>query len=95
MNLFNNVRVYWTLVANATYKDEYYIYELKEQSHVVALKLTNKLDLSIGEKTIALSNLRIYCTLKNIKNSCNTNKFEISAPTWNDKLELPDCCILC
>ena len=60
------------------------------KSHVLALKLTNKLDLRIGEKTVALSNFRIYCTWKNIKNSCNTNKFEISAPTWNDKLELPD-----
>ena len=24
------------------------------------------------------------------KNSCNNNKFKISAPTWNDKFELPD-----
>ena len=30
--------------------------------HVLILKLTNKLDLRIGEKTIALSNLRIYYT---------------------------------
>ena len=35
--------------------------------HVLMLKLTNKLDLSIGEKTIALSNLSIYYTWKNIK----------------------------
>ena len=28
--------------------------------HVLILKLTNKLDLRIGEKIIALSNLRIY-----------------------------------
>ena len=27
---------------------------------------------------------------KNIKNSYNNNKFKISAPTWNDKFELPD-----
>ena len=56
--------------------------------HVLILKLTNKLDLRIGEKIIALSNLSIYYTQKNIKNSCNNNKFKISAPTWNDKLEL-------
>ena len=58
--------------------------------HVLILKLTNKLDLRIGEKIIALSNLSIYYTWKNIKISYNNNKFKISAPTWNDKFELPD-----
>ena len=60
------------------------------KEHILALKLTNKLDLRIGEKTIALSNLSIYYTWKNIKSSYNNNKFKISAPTWNDKFELPD-----
>ena len=59
------------------------------EPHVLILKLTNKLDLRIGEKIIALSNLSIYYTWKNIKSSYN-NKFKISAPTWNDKFELPD-----
>ena len=58
--------------------------------HVLILKLTNKLDLRIGEKIIALSNLSIYYTWKNIKSSYNNNKFEISAPTRNDEFELPD-----
>ena len=58
--------------------------------HILILKLTNKLDLRIGEKIIALSNLSIYYTWKNIKSSYNNNKFKISAPTWNDTLELPD-----
>ena len=58
--------------------------------HVLILKLTNKLDFRIGEKIIALSNLSIYYTWKNIKKSYNNNKFKISAPTWNDKSELPD-----
>ena len=58
--------------------------------HVLILKLTNKLDLSIVEKVIALSNLSIYYTWKNIKSSYNNNKFKISASTWNDKFELPD-----
>ena len=57
---------------------------------VLVLKLTNKLDLRIGEKVIALSNLSIYYTWKSIKSSYNNNKFKISAPTWNDKFELPD-----
>ena len=55
------------------------------ESHVIILKLTNKLDLRLGEETVALSNLSIYYTWKNIKSSCNNNKFKISAPKWNDK----------
>ena len=58
--------------------------------YVLILKLTNKLDLKVGKKVIALTNLSIYYTWKNIKGSYNNNKFEISAPTWNDKFELPD-----
>ena len=58
--------------------------------HVLVLKLTNKLDLRIGEKIISLSNLSIYYTWKNIKNSYNNNKFKITAPIRNDKFELLD-----
>ena len=58
--------------------------------HVLTLKLTNILDLRLGEKVIALSNFSIYYTWKNIKSLYNNNKFEISAPTWNNKFELPD-----
>ena len=54
------------------------------------LKLTDKSDLRRGQKTVALSNLSIYYTRKNIKNSYNNNKFKISAPTWNEEFELPD-----
>ena len=59
------------------------------KSHVLVLKLTNKLDLRNGEKTITLSNLSIYYMWRNIKSSYN-NKFKISSPTWNDKFELPE-----
>ena len=58
--------------------------------HVLKLKLTSKLDLRLGEKVIALSNLSIYYTWRNIKSSYNNNKFKISVPTWNDEFELPD-----
>ena len=34
------------------------------KSHILALKLTNKLDLRTGEKSIALLNLTIYYTLE-------------------------------
>ena len=58
--------------------------------HVLILKLTNKLDLRIGEKIIALSNVSIYYTWKNMKSSYNNNKIKISVPTWNDNFILPD-----
>ena len=58
--------------------------------HVLILKLTNKLDLRMGEKVISLSNLSIYYIWKNIKSSYNNSKFKISAPTWNDKFEVQD-----
>ena len=58
--------------------------------HVLKLKLTDKLDLRFGAKVIALSNLSIYYTWKNIKTSYDNNKFKTSAPTWNEKFKLPD-----
>ena len=47
------------------------------EPNVLILKLTDKLDLRRGEKIIALSNLGIYYTWKNIKSSYDNNKFEI------------------
>ena len=44
----------------------------------------------MGQKITALSNLSIYYTWKNIKSLYNNNKLKTSAPTWNDKFELPD-----
>ena len=57
--------------------------------HVLLLKLVDKLDLRSGQKSVALSNLSIYYTWKNIKSSSKNNKFKISAPTWSDEFELP------
>ena len=53
------------------------------------LKLINKLDLRY-QKSIALSNLSIYYTWKNIKSSYNNKEFKISPPRWSDEFELPD-----
>ena len=58
--------------------------------HVLVLKLTDKLDLRRGKKTVALSNLSIYYMWKNVKSSYNNNKFKISAPTSSEEFELPD-----
>ena len=49
--------------------------------HVLVLKLADKLDLKRSQKSVALSNLSIYDTWKNIKSSYKNNKFKISAPT--------------
>ena len=51
------------------------------ETHVLKLNFTDKLDLRRSEESIALSNLSIYYTRKNIKSSYNNNKFKISAPT--------------
>ena len=58
------------------------------EPHVLILKLTNKLDLRIDEKDIALSNLSIYYTWKSVKSAYNNNKFNITPLTWNDEFEL-------
>ena len=39
---------------------------------------------------MALANLNIHYTWKNIKSACNNNKLKISASTWNDKFNLLD-----
>ena len=51
--------------------------------HTLLFNLTDKRDLR-KDKYIALSNLSIYYILKNIKKSYKNNKFESSAPTWNE-----------
>ena len=58
--------------------------------HVLLLKLTDKLDLRLDKKVIAISNLSIYYTWKNIKDTYNNKKFKISAPTWNEEFKLLD-----
>ena len=54
------------------------------------LTLADKLYLKDPSKNMALANLSIYYTWKNIKSAYNNNKFKISAPTWNDEFDLPD-----
>ena len=52
--------------------------------------LIDKLDLKNPNKNMALANLSIYYTWKNVKSTCNNNKFKILAPTWNETFDLPD-----
>ena len=58
--------------------------------HRLLLNLTDQSDLRRKDKYIALSNLSIYYTWKNIKKSYKNNAFKISAPTLNEEFELPD-----
>ena len=46
----------------------------------------HRLLLKRSDNYIALSNLSLYYTWKNVKKSCKNNKFKISSPTWNKKL---------
>ena len=45
--------------------------------HRLLISATDKIDLRIKDKYIALSNLSIYYTWKNIKSSYKSNKFKI------------------
>ena len=49
------------------------------------VNLTDKLDLRINKKSIALSNFSIYYTGKIIKSSHSNNKFKVVVKSWNDK----------
>ena len=52
-------------------------------------QFTDKSNLKNPNKNIALANLSIYYTWKNIKPEYNNNKFKIHTPTWNDEFNLP------
>ena len=58
--------------------------------HRLLLNLTDKIDLRRKDKYIALSNLSIYYTWKNVKKSYMNNKFKTSTPTWHEEFEFPD-----
>ena len=60
------------------------------ESQRFRLSLADKRNLNNANKNIALGNLIIYYTWKNVKSGCNNNKFKISAPVWNDTFDLPD-----
>ena len=60
------------------------------EPHRFKLDLTDKRNLKNPNKNMALANLSIYYTWKNIKSKYNNNKFKISAPTWNDAFDLLD-----
>ena len=52
---------------------------------------TDKLYLK-NNKTIALANLSIYFTWKNVKSEYKNNKLKISADTWIGEFDISDGC---
>ena len=54
------------------------------------LTIADKLNLKDSNKNMVLANLSIYYKWKKIKSAYKNNKFEISAPSWNDEFGLPD-----
>ena len=51
---------------------------------------TNKIILKNLNTNIALANLSIYYTWKNIKSEYKNSKFKMHVPTWNENFILPD-----
>ena len=60
------------------------------EPHRFKLDLRDKFNLKNSNQSMALANLSIYYTWKNIKSEYSNNKFKMSAPTWNDTFDLSD-----
>ena len=58
------------------------------ESNKFIYQFTDKLNFKNSNINMALANLSIYYTWKNIKSEYKNNKFKISAPTWNDTFDL-------
>ena len=58
------------------------------ESNRFVYQFTDRLNLKYPNKNIAIANLSIFYTWKNIKSEYNNNKFKIIAPTWNDEFNL-------
>ena len=60
------------------------------ESNKFIYQFTDKFNLKNPNKNIALVNLSIYYTWKNIKSEYSNNEFKISATTLIDESNLPD-----
>ena len=58
--------------------------------HRLLLNLTDKINLKRSDKYVALSNLSICYSGKNMKKSYKNDKLKISAPKWNEEFEFSD-----
>ena len=60
------------------------------EPHRFKLDLTGTFNLKNPKKNMALANLSIYYTWKNINSEYNNNKSKTSVPTWNETFDLSD-----
>ena len=60
------------------------------EPHKFVLNLSQRLDLKSLNRHVALQNLNIYYTWKNIIEQYENNRLVIIASTWNYEFELPD-----
>ena len=60
------------------------------EPHKYFLDLSQRSDLRSSEERVALQNVSIYYTWKNIRKQYKNNKLKIIAPTLNDEFDLPD-----
>ena len=67
------------------------IFMKTNEPHKFVFNLSKILDLRSLNKHVALENLYIYYTWKNIRKQYKSNELKIIAPTWNDEFELLDC----
>ena len=61
-----------------------------DESHKFVINLSQRLGIRSSNKHVALQNLSIYYTWKNVRQQHKNNKVKITAPTWNDEFKLPD-----
>ena len=58
------------------------------EPHKFVIKLSQRLDLRSSNKSVALQNLCIYYTWKNVRKQYKNNNLKVIALMWNDKFEL-------
>ena len=85
----HSIKVWLTLFNNG---NNFYEREnsKRNEPHKFRLDLTDRFNLKDIKKNMALTNLSIYYTWKNIKSEYNNYKFKVSSPTLNDSFDLLD-----
>ena len=58
------------------------------EPHKFVLSLSRRLDFRSSDKHVALQNLSIYYTWKNIRKHYKNNKLKKISATWNDKITI-------
>ena len=58
--------------------------------HSINSIIKQRLDIRSLHNHVALQNLSIFYTWKNVRQQCKNSKLKIIAPTLNDEFELPD-----